>query len=249
LSDPQVDALEKVYTGPTTSDGTHLSLGGPLPGGENDWVIDPNSEVGVGEWIKSDGGPAVPENSATKLFSWIFSPPGGRTWSVAALDFDRDYRRFADGARQSPIYETNPDLRRFKAASGKLLMYVGSKEWANPRRAIDYYETVERTMGGREATRDFARLYVIPGANHCGGGEGAWAVDWLTYLENWVERGEAPDQVIGAHVPGGRAELQYPLNKHVTVDFTRPIYPYPLWAKYIGRGDPNKAENFGAAGP
>jgi len=127
-------------------------------------------------------------------------------------------------------------------------MYVGSKEWANPRRAIDYYETVVRTMGGLEVTSSFARLFLIPGADHCEGGEGAWAVDWLTYLENWVERDEAPNRVIGAHLRNGKIESPYPLDENL-VDFTRPQFPYPLWAKYNGRGDPTNAENFSAARP
>jgi hypothetical protein len=44
----------------------------------------------------------------------------------------------------------------------------------------------------------------------------------------------------------GRPSLwaQIPLEPAVPIAFTRPIYPYPLQAKYKGRGSPNDAVNF-----
>lgn len=116
---------------------------------------------------------------------------------------------------------------------------------------IDYYETVEKTMGGRASTQDFFRLFVIPGMNHCYGGDGAWAIDYLSYLEAWVEQGKAPDMMISAHPDGLKRDegyvLKLPLDASIPIGFTRPVYPYPLHAKYKGRGDPNKAENFSSA--
>ena len=107
-------------------------------------------------------------------------------------------------------------------------------------------------MGGRAATQDFFRLFVVPGMNHCTGGDGAFAVDYLSYLERWVEQGQAPEKMIGAHVNTdwmGAFRLKFPLDPAIPVTFTRPLYPYPLRAKYKGAGDPNKAENFEAVGP
>jgi feruloyl esterase len=109
----------------------------------------------------------------------------------------------------------------------------------------------ERTMGGRKATQDFFRLFMVPGMGHCSGGAGAYAIDYLTYLEDWREKGQAPDVMIGAHVkeeyysgwdfklPGDSAK----------VAFTRPVYPYPLRAKYKGSGDPNDAGSFMPVSP
>ena len=114
--------------------------------------------------------------------------------------------------------------------------------------AVDYYETLERTMGGRKATQDFFRLFSVPGMNHCSGGPGAFAIDYLTYLEDWVERGHAPNKMIGAHVNGltwsEAFGLPLPLDPKIPVAFTRPIYPYPVRAIYKGSGDPNDATNF-----
>ena len=251
LTHDQVEALKKVYAGPTTSSGIKLSSGGTLPGSEHEWITDSSRDHAVGEWIMSDGSTAEPEQFANLYFRWLARPSEGPGWNVAALDFDRDYVRFADGAKEPLIDDTNPDLRRFNASGGKLLLYVGWKEWTAPRNAIDYYNTVERVIGGPDATRRFFRLFIVPGANHCGSGEGAWAVNYQAYMEDWVENGRAPDRLIGAHVSGNRKQtmnLRFPL-KQSEVSFTRPIYPYPLWAKYSGRGDPNKAENFKPAAP
>jgi len=85
------------------------------------------------------------------------------------------------------------------------------------------------------------------------GGEGAWAIDYLSYMEAWVERGQAPVKMIGAHIKDiSRPQmwrLKFPLDPATPISFSRPVYPYPFWAKYTGRGDPNKAENFKPVGP
>jgi hypothetical protein len=138
---------------------------------------------------------------------------------------------------------------------------------------IDYYETLERTMGGRAATQAFARLFMVPGMLHVSGGDGAYAIDYLTYLEKWVEDHQPPDVMIGSHVDDnyvaklgcghldsttaydigssvwsakftGSMMLKIPLDSAVPIAFTRPIYPYPLRAKYEGSGNPNHAANF-----
>src|SRR5687767_14376497 len=96
-------------------------------------------------------------------------------------------------------------------------------------------------MGGRAATQDFFRLFMIPGMGHCGGGEGAWVIDYLSYLEAWVEQGRAPQALIGAHLKEeGAASTRFPLDP-ARISFTRPIYPYPFWTRYKGGGNPDDA--------
>src|SRR5262249_12486634 len=112
---------------------------------------------------------------------------------------------------------------------------------------IDYYETVERTMGGAAATRSFARLFLLPGVGHGGsGGVGAGTLDYLSALEAWVEDGKTPDRLVAAHLKEPQSwtlDHPFPLDPD-EVQFTRPVYPYPLRAKYKGSGDPNDAANF-----
>jgi feruloyl esterase len=40
---------------------------------------------------------------------------------------------------------------------------------------------------------------MVPGEFHCSGGPGANVFDTLTALDNWVENGTAPNQIIATH--------------------------------------------------
>lgn len=236
LTDQQVEVVRKLYAGATTSKGESIY-----------WGIMRGSEL---TWPKSLMGTAGATNrqfSIEKLRYLDFMPDAGPLWKPSDFDFDNGYRRF--DLMESLFSASNPDLRRFKAAGGKLLIYQG---WNDPTLppggAIDYYETVERTMGGRAATQDFARLFVVPGMGHCVGGEGASAVDYLTYIERWVEQGEAPDRLIAARL----REEDYAIHKTFPLDikkteFTRPVFPYPAWPTYVGTGDVNEADSFQSA--
>ncbi len=87
-------------------------------------------------------------------------------------------------------------------------------------------------MGGRQQTEDFFRLFLVPGVHHGGGGPGLTEFDPLTALEEWVEKGRAPDRLIAQRVTNGAVER------------SRPVFPYPVLARYSGSGDPKRAESF-----
>jgi feruloyl esterase len=121
---------------------------------------------------------------------------------------------------------------------------------------VDYYEMAERIIGDRAATQDFYRLFMVPGRSHFDedhyGGDGAAAGDFLSYLEAWVEKDEAPDMVLGYHAENwgdDAGELYRGLKNPDRYRFTRPHYPYPLWARYRGNGDPNDYRNFEPVDP
>ncbi|MDH7973230.1 tannase/feruloyl esterase family alpha/beta hydrolase [Sphingomonas sp. AR_OL41] len=145
---------------------------------------------------------------------------------------------------------TNPDLRAFKAKGGKLIVYQGwADEATYPGNPPAYYETVERLMGGRANTQDFFRLFMIPGENHIPQvGGGAETVDYFSYLERWVERGEAPDILLAqkmktlARFAGPVTYASYMMPENVA--FSRPVYPYPVQVRYTGHGDVNDAANW-----
>ncbi|HYM24224.1 MAG TPA: tannase/feruloyl esterase family alpha/beta hydrolase, partial [Vicinamibacterales bacterium] len=104
----------------------------------------------------------------------------------------------------------------------------------SPQNSIDYYEKVRQTMGAAETDR-FMRLFMAPGMMHCGGGPGPNAIDALTPMEQWVEHGVAPSQMIASHATSGAPG---------TIDRTRPLCAYPRVAVYKGSGDTNDAANF-----
>jgi hypothetical protein len=154
-----------------------------------------------------------------------------------------------------PIYNgQNPDLRGFRNHGGKLILYHG---WHDaeipPGLSIDYYELATRTMGGPQPTREFFRFFLIPGMAHCRRGPGADAVDYLSALEAWVERGEAPEYLTAHHPVKeqsymGLPVLRYPLEA-TSVAWSRRIYAYPATTVYRGRGDINDAASWVAAPP
>lgn len=256
LTAEQIDAVKKVYAGPMTSKGVKLSPGGPVFGSEyGHWM---GQQYDWREAYLDDGKPWISyEKIVTNGFRYLFFfPEPGPTWNLRDFDFDHDYKRL--GLMQAMYDSSNPDLRKFKAAGGKLIIHQGMNDFSVlPRSTIDYYEAVERTIGGSAETQDFARLFLLPGVSHCRGGSGAYSVDYLSYLEAWVEKGKAPDKLISSHIQFNDLDLdkvddilvankrlKYPLDP-TAVEFTRPVYPYPLRAKYLGNGNPKDAENFG----
>lgn len=223
LSAPQVDAVKRIYGGPKRSDGTALYTGGDVPGAELEWTFM------VDAWAD--------------LFRYgAFVPDPGPGWKWSDFDFDQDPQRL--GQMESLYSATNPDLRRFKARGGKIILYHG---WADHLQSglnsIDYYETARNTMGGRAATEEFFRLFLMPGVAHCMGGTGADTVDHISYLEAWVERGEPPDLILGVKLKPGTDPAVLPAEQS-SILFTRPYYPYPRRATYSGRGATADAGNW-----
>ena len=98
--------------------------------------------------------------------------------------------------------------------------------------SIGYYEAATKSMGGRKQTEDFFRLFLVPGVHHGGGGPGLTEFDALTALENWVEKGQAPEKLIACRSANG------------VVERCRPVFPYPVLAHYSGKGDPKQADSF-----
>lgn len=255
LTPAQVAAVKRIYAGPSNSVGEPVSTPGILPGSELLW----------GDKFDGLNGQDIRDEAESFLRYMIYG--ASPDWKVNTFNFDRDYKRIGLGALYN---DTNPDLRKFKAAGGKLLVYQGGNDLLEvPGAILDYYSTTERTMGGRTATQDFFRLFMIPAMYHCTGGPGPYAVDYLSYLEKWVEASRPPDVMIGAHLsdaymaaqplrpkwdtPGlpletrawiAAVDLRFPLDPAIPVVFTRPIFPYPRYARYTGSGDHNVAANF-----
>jgi hypothetical protein len=251
LTDQQIRAAKNIYAGPSTSTGVRISTSGLLPGTELDWAGTESSSAEVAEFFKYV----------------LFNPSPGPDWTIRDFNFDHDYQRLGLGAL---FTDSDPDLRKFKAAGAKLLVAQGGGDPLEfPGGILDYYDTVNRTMGGAASTKDFFRLFLVPGMKHCSGGDGAFAIDYLSYLEEWVDHNRAPDRMIGAHVDSNyllqhsdddgssvkdriwfsAVKLPIPLDADAPVTFTRPVYPYPLLTRYKGTGDPNDAKNFGPVEP
>ena len=217
LPDPaQVEAVQQIYS----------SSINPRTGQQIFPALEPGSELG---WRDHAGGPEPRDISVSYFRYVLFHNP---QWDIRTLDFDRDVA-LADQDDRGVNNAINPDLGPFQLAGGKLLLYHG---WADnliaPLGTINYYRDVLTTMGGAEQTGSFARLFMIPGTGHCGGGPGCDTFDKVGVLEQWVEHGSAPEKIVAAHRTNG------------VPDMTRPLCPYPEVAKWTGSGSTNDAASF-----
>lgn len=250
LTAAEVDVVRKIYEGGSNKAGKKYFFG-MQRGSEMNWAP---------EWINSDGKPGralggpgfVANNMQTYLMTYY---PNGPAYSAMDFDYEKDPARL--GMKEYIFNAQNPDLRRFRDNGGKIILYNGWNDNSiPPGLGIDYYELATQTMGGEKATKDFFRLFMLPTVNHCGGGDGGSEVDWITHLENWVEKGQAPEQVITYHLAQppptiqrpGRAGRSVQTPRHPlpegSYDRSRPVFPYPDVARYSGRGDSNVAANW-----
>ena len=235
LTAAQVESVRKIYQGGHTSDGRQI-FPGIMPGGEagpggwSTWIT--GAQPGRGSHITL-GIPFL-RNVAFEDPNWDFRTfRFDRTQTIgSSLDSDVD---FID-AKLGPIFNNmNPDLKAFQSHGGKLIQYHGwSDPDISPLNSINYYRSVEKAMG---EPRSFYRLFMVPGMYHCSGGPGPNTFDAVAALEQWVEKGVAPDQIVASH------------STDKVVDRTRPLCPFPQEAQWKGTGSTDQAENFACAMP
>jgi hypothetical protein len=214
--------MEKIWQGPIV-DGRHLWYG-----------LEPGSStLGLAATITSDGttGPEAFPIPVGWLQYWLTQNPSFN-WETLS------YQQFAQYFVQSvleyayPIATDNPNLSAFERDGGKILIWHGlADELIFPQGTIQYYQRVQDTLGAQN-TATFARLFLAPGAAHCGPAAGPAPANPLQDVVNWVEHGQAPTTILatGGTDPSGQATQ-------------RQLCMYPYLSEYVS-GDPASLSNY-----
>jgi tannase/feruloyl esterase len=234
LTAAQATTLSKIYGG-VTSNGKAFFPGYMI--GSEAINSAPNGTASSG-WMnlivsaKPEAKPADFNLAEGTMRYLVFDPPKA-DYDYKTFDFDKDpalLERWGKIANAN-----NPDLSAFKKRGGRLIMTYG---WADsilqPMMGVSYYEQAVAKNG--KDTKDFFRLFMIPGMAHCAGGVGPDQNDAVTAVINWVEKKTAPDAIASKIVSGQTMR-------------TRPLCPYPQVARYSGDGSIDEAKNFKCVAP
>lgn len=223
LSAAQVNALTKTMAGPRNSRGEQLYPGIP-------W----DTSIGGATWRRNWLGTATSgapnaARATNQSIRYVFMTPPQPDFDYFSFNFDTDVQRLAESAKFTAA--TGTDYRAFRQRGAKTIVFVGlGDSLVNPAGVNRWYRQLVETNGGLAATQQFARLYNVPGMEHCSGGSALDVFDPVTPLYDWVEKGVAPTTLMatGKGFPGRQ----------------RGLCPYPQFARYVGVGNVDDAENF-----
>jgi feruloyl esterase len=246
LTAKQVQSLRDIYSGP---DAAHHGFepGGELgdKGGWRDWFTgdQPRDNIQYGY--------------AQDFYRYlVYDDPD---WSLEHFDLARD-----GAAMRQRLHEVldaeDPDLGRFVARGGKLILFHG---WNDPALAplttVDYYERVRASLGAERADQA-VRLYMVPGLQHCIGGPGPNVFGGLppggdadptqnisAALQAWVEQNRRPEAIIATRYDSDLKPLIAPDKARALR--SRPLCPYPQLARWTGQGSTDEARNFRCVPP
>ena len=230
LTAAQAATVNAIYSGPSSKGKPFMP--GFMPGSEAaTTAANGNTNSGwVGAIVPAQPGAKPADfNLAEGVMKYLILEPPQPEYDAMTFNYDSDTGQVARWSKLADAKET--DLARFRKSGGKLIMTYG---WADqilqPMMGVTYYEAVVAKNGRN--TSDFARLFMMPGVAHCGGGIGPDRHDAVTAVIDWVEKGKAPDTLLASKVTNG------------AVVRTRPLCPYPQVARYRGQGSIDDAANF-----
>ncbi|MFZ1909829.1 MAG: tannase/feruloyl esterase family alpha/beta hydrolase, partial [Burkholderiales bacterium] len=196
--------------------------------------------------LYSLGGGAVPLIHATPPYLPSPTANDGLAAELMNMNLDDLAQRIFATAPDFPVsswdlLNTNAtNLSPFRNHGGKVVLWQPQTGGPfSPLYMVDWYTRMSNAMGGGrkgsvDSAQDFARLFLMPGANHCGGGGPATStLDAFSPMVSWVEDGIAPTSIVGT----APSATPWPGR-------TRPLCPYPQYAHYKGSGDINLAANF-----
>jgi feruloyl esterase len=253
----QVTAIQNVFKGPVDSTGNSLYSDWPYDAGIADpkwmmWTIGATLNIpGIPFSI-----PYVAQNTTQGATSamYLFSTPPDPSLNVFTASMDSlntginaANSTFTQSAAEY-MEASSTDLDTFTAHNGKIIYFHGESDPVfSMYDTVNYYESLSSHYGA--TTQNFARLFLVPGMNHCSGGLHTLdSFDPLTAIVNWVEDGAAPASMIAGN-SNPASVPPTPIYTYLPVTRTRPLCPYPQFAQYTGTGSSEDAVNFTCAEP
>ena len=255
----QIAAIQNVFKGPVDSKGAQLY---------SDWPYD----VGIPdpkwmEWtVGYDGITAKNTTQGATSTMYLFTTPPNSTLNIFTAPMDQlNTGIHATYFGNTPAFENSavqymnadsPDLDTFRTLGGKIIYFHGESDPVfSMYDTVNYYDSLTARYGSQ--TPEFARLFLIPGMNHCSGGvQTLDSFDPLSAIVNWVEQGTAPDSIIAGN--SNSQQLTPPVfpipftpgttYSFLPINWTRPLCPYPQFAQYTG-GDIANSTSFKCAAP
>jgi feruloyl esterase len=233
LTAAETHALQLIYQGPRTSSGLQI-FPGLVKGGET-----PDGAGNGDGWdgmLSTPDGPSIELILQDQFLRYMAFRVDNPNYDWTSFNYDADPQKVAFMA--GILNSTSTDLSRFQKLGRKLIMYHGwSDETVSPLRTLEYYDDVRNRLGAKH-TSESIRLFMAPGMYHCGTGPGPDTFDYMSALEQWVEKGVPPEQMESTH---------FDLNGNA--DRTRPLCAYPKFAHYNGSGSIDDAANFSCVAP
>jgi len=223
LSSAAVQAAARIYAGPSPGKPDVWSSGGSPLGSELTWAASLLAPEGKTPFF------AYIVQNWLQYLAFEPDPPQAKPGDPPlVLDFAAGKAQLA---ATNAVFGFTGELKRFGETGGRLIVYHG---WADqslmPAHTLDYWRVATGRVGGEGALHEFARLFMVPGMQHCGGGPGAADIDYLTALERWVEADEGPESLLAFKVRNPVTtqvrQPRFPLAP-ATVEYTRSVYPYP----------------------
>jgi hypothetical protein len=265
----QIAAIQNVFAGPVDSQMNALYSNWPYDVGISDikWLMWPigfnpllypvNLPVGYPQPVY--GPISYPETPAANITQgaqsamYLFSTPPNP--SLNLFDVTMDNLSSAVNATTATFTQsavaymeaTSTNLDTFTAHNGKIIFFHGESDPVfSMYDTVSYYGRLSSQYG--TTTGSFARLFLIPGMNHCSGGSYTLdSFDPLGAIVSWVEAGAAPDSMTAGNSFNQTAN---PLSgSALPPGRTRPLCPYPQYAQYTGTGDSEDAANFVCVAP
>ncbi len=160
---------------------------------------------------------------------------------VASSEVARAKAALGSGAGHLP-----ENMARLVASKTKLLMWHNSSdEKLSPYSSVNWYTRLAARHGGYARVRQQARLFMLPGTGHCSmTSVGPNSFDSISALENWVEKGEAPN-ALKSWVVDRQYTPGLPKSPALaSPTWTRPLCAYPGMARYRGTGDVKDGANW-----